>query len=289
MRRCLVLSFLILIITPYVATGEEIVFSSYQSGNWEIWVIDAQGNRPRQLTRTVEEERAPAWSPDRKKIAFATNTGGIYVMDRDGRHMVWLARMPGKCDQPAWHPNGKKLTFVSYTYKGGEDSDIWEIEVGLSSKARPVKLISREEMESFPAWSPDGNRLVYSVFWRGGREQVIEDLWIRDMAVNTDFPLIQAGCQNFQADWSPDGRSIIFTSDLAGNYEIWLLHLEPARLVRLTENPGFDGDPCWSPDGKRIAFVSTRTGQKQIWVMDRDGSNPRQLTKGPAENRDPDW
>lgn len=275
---------------PVFAFGaSDIVYSSYQSGNWEIWAVDARGNRPRQLTRTMEDERSPAWSPDRKKIAYATNTGAIYVMDRDGSRMRRIAGTSGRCDHPAWHPDGKKLAFVSFTYKKGEDSDLWEIGVEPALEVKPVRLVSREDMEGFPAWSPDGNRLVYTIFRRGDLDQVIEDLWIRDMAVKTDFPLIQGGQQNFQGDWSPDSRSLVFASNLTGDYEIWVLGFKPARLIRLTCSPGLDVDPCWSPDSKSIAFVSTRSGQKQIWVMDSDGSNPRQLTGGPAEKKDPDW
>lgn len=288
-RVALVLSFMFLLNSA--AGAEQIVFSSYRSGNWEIWTSDENGNRPKRLTRTREEERSPAWSPDKTQIAYATGQGRLFVMDlRDGT-VRELDRMPGKCDQPAWHPKGKRLAFVSYVYtgKGGEDSDIWQVEVSPSSKAIAQKLIARDEMEAFPAWSPKGDHLIYSVFRRGTRGDVIEDLWMRDMAVNTDLPFVRNESQNFQSDWSPDGRAIVFTSNMTGDYEIWLLQLTPVRLVRLTHYPGYDGDPCWSPDGGRIAFVSTRSGRKQIYVMSNDGTEPRQITRGPAENLDPDW
>ncbi|RLC09449.1 MAG: hypothetical protein DRH43_08275 [Deltaproteobacteria bacterium] len=277
----------LLLTPPNRAVAKDILYSSYQSGNWEVWIVDSQGNRPRQLTRTSEEERYPAWSPDRKKIAYATNTGKIYLMDRDGKNKKLLTGISGKCDQPAWRPKTNKLTFVSFTYRKGEHSDIREIDTETSNK--PVKIVSKKGVVNFPAWSPDGNRLVYALFHRGPFQQVIEELWIKDAIAETESPLIQSGQENFQPDWSPDGRSIVFASNTTGDYEIWVFYLDPARLVRLTDSPGFDGDPCWSPDGRKIAFVSTRSGKKQIWIMDKDGRNPHQLTRGRYESRDPDW
>src|SRR5262249_41942417 len=91
--------------------------------------------------------------------------------------------------------------------------------------------------------------------------------------------------------FSPDGQSLIFTSDrdepitvvnpitrLRGG-EIYLLDLNTGGVKLLTKAAGWDGSAAWSPDGKRIVFYSQRAlkpaftqQQAQIWAMDADGS-----------------
>jgi len=166
---------------------------------------------------------------------------------------------------------------------------LWEVPLAKDKEFRPSRLNVGEGIEQFPAYGPKGDRLMYSRFHRNQWRQVVEELWIRDMKGGREYALARTGRQTFYPDWSPDGRSVVFASNMTGDYEIWLLKLQPAGLIRLTNNPGLDTQPCWSPDGKRIAFISTRSGNKQIWVMDREGRETQQVSRGPAECKDPDW
>jgi serine/threonine-protein kinase len=79
-------------------------------------------------------------------------------------------------------------------------------------------------------------------------------------------------------DVSPDGTRIIFSSDLSGNREIYVMNATGANLVNLTNNPARDLEAVWSPDGTRIAFLTDRDWNIEIYVMNADGSNPINLT-----------
>ena len=85
---------IVLDLTPLIvgaAPQAQIVFSSNRDGNWEIYVMDADGKNLRRLTKNPHDEWEPSWSPDGKRIAFASEGVGnfdIYVMNADGARQV---------------------------------------------------------------------------------------------------------------------------------------------------------------------------------------------------------
>ncbi len=76
--------------------------------------------------------------------------------------------------------------------------------------------------------------------------------------------------------WSPDGRQLAFTSDKAGNADIWVQTLDSPEPRAVTTHPDKDGEPSWSPDGQRIAFRSERDGGG-IYVVSANGGEPRRV------------
>lgn len=86
------------------------------------------------------------------------------------------------------------------------------------------------------------------------------------------------------------GGMLAFASDRDGNFEIYVLDVETAVSVRLTNNQFDDREPAWSPDGGRIAFSSYRDNAYSIYVMGADGSNLAQVTaNSSAMDRSPAW
>lgn len=100
--------------------------------------------------------------------------------------------------------------------------------------------------------------------------------------------------------WSPDGRSVAYASDAAGNLDIYVRHVAGGRAIRVTDFDADDAQPAWSPDGTRLAFVSARASAEQrlsglinvdprqpffvgrngdIWVMPALGGTARLLAK----------
>ena len=96
---------------------------------------------------------------------------------------------------------------------------------------------------------------------------------------------------------------IAFSSDRAGNFEIYVMDVDGKNRRRLTNNRHDDWDPSWSPDGKRIAFTSSgkvlnvvqahplfvEGGPPQIYVMEADGGNQRRLTNSGFAEWYPSW
>jgi len=73
---------------------------------------------------------------------------------------------------------------------------------------------------------------------------------------------------------------IAFESYRDGNAEVYVMDANGENLVRLTEDPAYDGVPSWSPDGQSLAFTSERNANPDIYVMGADGGNIQQLTEG---------
>jgi TolB protein len=120
------------------------------------------------------------------------------------------------------------------------------------------------------------------------------DIWVMDGDGSNRVRIIDAGTNDLEPVWSPDGSKIAFTCDRApgSNGGIWSVNADGTGLTLLTFIPGDrSAEPAWSPDGTRIAFASRRdTLISSIYVMNADGSNLTRLTNQlPFSDNAPAW
>src|SRR5207244_2105149 len=89
----------------------------------------------------------------------------------------------------------------------------------------------------------------------------------------------------YHASLSPDGKKLLFVSELNGSRDIWLADADGQNPVPLTGDPGTEAQPAWSPDGHQIAYAAfpTEGGSFDIWLVNADGSGRRRLTTTPAD------
>jgi TolB protein len=132
----------------------------------------------------------------------------------------------------------------------------------------------------------DGERMSGTVQSRN-----IKEIYISDYDGSNQRRVTVGKTLNIAPRWSPDGRSIAYTSYRRGGANIFISNIFQGTLDEVTKGDkvGENWLPAWSPDGARLAFSSTRDGNPEIYVVNRDGSNLRRITNHPGIDITPTW
>jgi Tol biopolymer transport system component len=94
------------------------------------------------------------------------------------------------------------------------------------------------------------------------------EIWLADADGANAVQLTSMAASNSGTPrWSPDGRMIVFDSNLEGQYEIYVVPATGGQPRRLTSHPANDQVPSFSRNGQWIYFNSNGTGERQIWKI----------------------
>ena len=239
-----------------------------------------------------------AWSPDGKLLAMVDKASpqepeSIFLLSIQTGEKRKLTSPPAQFygdRQPAFSPDGSSLAFV-------RNPTFWTGEIYLlpltdrsAPAGEPKRLTSDGKNVGSPAWTPDGQNIV---FWseRAGTP----GLWKVSIASGEPQRLAAFGANASSPTISLQGNRLAY-ADSFWDTNIWRMEMplatrQPIPPAQLISSTRLDSEPDISPDGKRIVFSSSRSGgAAEIWVCDREGSNAVQLTSfGQGHSGSPRW
>jgi TolB protein len=248
---------------------------AFDRGGW-IYVARDDGSGERPVTRGT----GAAFSPDGSRMAFA-RFDRLYVARADGTGERLLSRA-GRGYGVKWSPDGRRLAFTSH-YRSGRFAVY--IATADGSGVRPLlKPAHRNEESDSPAWSPDGKLIAFaSTRAAPGNPEIFvvrpDGSGLRRLTHTRGDAHVLG--DDGMPSWSPDGKSIVFTSNRSSSGAIWIMRRDGTNERKIYDRAGTDEFfPQYSPDGRRIAFGQLTRGTQEVWVVSSDGRNPRRIAVG---------
>ncbi len=187
--------------------------------------------------------------------------GGRRAPSESGALLLAPSTGAGKQNvSPAVSPDGRLVAFLSEKDLFGIDLFIADARTGeiqrklVSANADP-HFDALRFIDSAGAWSPDGEKFVFTVFAEGDNELAIVE--VGSGKIERKIDLDEVGAITAPA-WSPNGQYIAFSGMQGGVSDIYVWDVETGALRQLTNDKFADLQPTWSPDGTTIAFASDR-------------------------------
>ncbi len=271
----------------------EIIFDSSRDGSTEIYVLDIDSKKVKQLTNSLDPEihnGFPDWSHNGEQIVFVSNRldneENLFIMNSDGQNVQKLTNTKGTYESPAWSPLGNLVAFEL------EINGVWGMYL-INTDGKGQRRIG-PPIAYHPSWSPDGKKIAFTTEENGS---------YIGATMNSDGTDIQK-FSNIQGDvgtvkWSPNGKQLAMDVAYKTNYDIYLMNSDGSNLQRLTDHSAVDARPEWSPDGQQLVFHTTRdygsVGGSEIWdefeiyVMNLNDRSIQRLTKNKYFDAHPDW
>lgn len=259
---------------------EKMVFSKNVSGDdYDIYIMNPDGNGLQQLTSGTNSDRRPRISPDGELIAFVRDAGAIYVMNPDGSDVHSIGNTYSLSYDLAWSTDSKKIYYTT----GEGSTQIRSIAV---SGGADTLVLSKTSYRFLSVdVSSDGNRLVYIL--DPSNWTPYAELHTFNLSTLQDATLLgNDGIRDFYARFSHDGQKIIWTKDTNSEpydfgMHIWKMNTDGSGQTDLHSGANFEADyPVASPDDSQIVFArrDSASGPWNLWKMGFDGTNQAQIT-----------
>lgn len=230
------------------------VFTSDRDGNWEIYHMAEDGSNVTRLTETDISEGGASWSPDGRSLSFWSR--------REGNADIFIMGADGS------HPQN-----MASDPEGSGDE------------------------EFYTRWHPDGQSIAFfsNRFDKAGYACATHRIGIMSLGGGTaGMSPIQGKIGNQETmAWSPDGKSLAFSSKSCGgsgiNVQLYLWQADSGEVTQLTRDEFINAGPAFSHNGRFLAYHSFRGGNSEIILLDLQSGEETNLTNHSAKDSHPTW
>lgn len=270
----------------------------------------------------------PQIAPDASKVVYIRysmdimndrKVGQLWMVNTDGTNHQKLLANDQSSYSPRWSPSGDRIAYITGSKQGSEIHIYWV------NSGKTARISSLDRSPSGLSWSPDGTELAFSMLVAKSNPVLVKApkkpkgaKWAASPRVTTRVKheadgrgYLEPGFSQYfiipaeggtarqvshgnymhrgTAQWTPDGKGLLFSSNRNENWEydyvnseIYHLNLENKQYTALTDRQGPDYNPVVSSDGKKIAYLGytdkVQTYQiNELNIMDIDGSNKKQI------------
>ena len=256
-----------------------------------LWIVDFEGNDLRPLTTGGANDFSPRWSPDGKRLLYASSVEGsvqIYVRWLDTGQTAKVTSVQKSPTSMTWSPDGKWIAFVMLVPEEAKPFAEMPAKPEGAEWAKPAKVIQK---------------LLYRADGEGYLEDGYAQLFVVTADGGTPRQLTHGAFQHAgPLSWTPDGKAIVLSANRHEdweydplNSEIYEVSLADGAIRALTERKGPDQSPTVSPYGKFIAYTGFDDKEQgyqvtRLYVMKHHGANAR-LISGDLDRdvEEPKW
>lgn len=267
-------------------------------GRTEALLIRTDGTGLRPLAGALEggDQTNPDWDPSGTRALFVMNDGAtddLWIADRDGGQPQLLLDCVAPClyiDDPSWSPNGRSIVFSRTVERHGAGISTLETVDVADGRTRVLLGPMTRRSTAGARWSPDGREIVFELLQKAS-PAVDADLSgvtltiirrrgrVHPLRAITDPALFAA-----TADWSPDGRWIVYSAQTLASDEasdLFLIRPDGSRrraVSDLVRAGGYAAEPTFTPDGRAIVFsgrLDSSPGPGILLTISLDGTHLR--------------
>ncbi|HXV65297.1 MAG TPA: hypothetical protein VEK15_31670, partial [Vicinamibacteria bacterium] len=267
--------------------GRLVAYSSNADGDWDIYVARVAGGKPINVTAdSSADDYQPAFSPDGERIAFRSERdgGGVFVMSATGES---VRRAAAFGFNPSWAPDGTRLVLASESIRMSTGRETLSQLSVVDVVSGAVTEIGGDDAVQ-PAWSPNGHRIAFWGAWPIGSGNF--DLWTIAPDGSDKKRVTNDRFYDWSPVWSPDGRSLWFTSDRGGSQNVWRVALDESGTTHGVPQPmslpsGDAGQVSLAAGGDAFVFTTFdhRSNLERV-AFDPEGEqvtgSPEALTRG---------
>jgi serine/threonine protein kinase/Tol biopolymer transport system component len=222
--------------------GNWIAFQSERDGDFDIYIMPASGGAAVKLTSNNYVDRLPGWSPDSAWLVYSADVRSdenydIYRIPRAGGTAEAIYSSTERKSHPRYSPDGRYIVFTS---GAANDASTWEILRFDTTTGDIANLTNNNRRDASSVFSPDGQTILYITMLADGSGNAIATMDVNGANGQIVF---NTPASEWAASYSPDGRFIVFASNMTNEDQVYLMTAQGTDAVQLSPDRG--GAPVW--------------------------------------------